>query len=169
MASSNQSRLKVKELIPQFELKDLSGNEVVLWDFKEKNNLLLVFLQGQTCPHCTDFLHSISVNQDEFLEEQTVVLAIVRDNLHVAQGYRDELDAWMPILNDSTGAVTDQYSDILPAVFVTDRFQELRAEWVVGPKGSFPAQNEILDVLELMNLECPECGAPVDWKSKTCD
>ena len=38
---------------------------------------------------------------------------------------------------------------------VDNRFGELRAEWFARG-GRFPAQKEILDVVELINLECPE-------------
>jgi peroxiredoxin len=40
------SRIEINSIAPDFNLKDINGNEVHLSDYKGKSNVLLVFNRG---------------------------------------------------------------------------------------------------------------------------
>lgn len=134
-----------------------------IWDYKGRRNMVLVFLPAESCPECSNFVSGAAASYDSYDEENAVVLAVLTGDLEEAVAFRDELKAPFPMLYDPQGWVTARYTDWPPAVFVADKFGELYAEWTVGHGGFFPTQEEILDTLELINLECPECGAPIEW------
>lgn len=163
MAVTSEFKLKLRTVIPVFQLMTAEGKAISTWDFKGQRNMVLIFLPGEGCAECNEFLRVIVNMYHQFEEETAVVLPIVQGNSEKAVAIRDELRPQFPVLFDETGVVTSMYTDHLPAVFVTDRFGELRAEWIAGPGHQFPPHKDILDALELIELECPECGAPLDW------
>ena len=152
MVTALQPKLSLHAMIPPFTLPSVEGEPVSVWDFKGRANLVLAFLPGGDCAECEEFVHAVMDNSDAYREERTEVFGIVRE----AEAHFDELHPAFPLLYDETGEATEKYTDALPAVFVADRFGELYAQWIIGPDGLFPAQKRILDVIELINLECPE-------------
>lgn len=155
MAVMAHPKLEIRSLIPPFELLSAEGQAVNVWQFKQWNNLLLLFLPGADCPGCMEFLDGLKRDYHQYHEERTVALVIVRGGVHEAVNLRDRLDPPFQILYDPEGHVTEQYAYQTPAVFVTDRFGELKAEWIARD-GRFPSQKDVMDVIELINLECPE-------------
>lgn len=156
MAVAVEPKLKPRTMIPVFQLMSAEGKPVNIWDYKGRRNMVLAFLPQADCAECLDFLQSVSRMYHRYHEENAVLLAIVRGDVGSATGLYDRLHPPFPILYDEIGEVTGRYTDRLPAVFVADKFGELYSEWVIGPAGFFPTQKEILDVVELINLECPE-------------
>jgi len=163
MAITVEPKLKVRSMIPVFELTSADGRRVAIWNYKSRRNIVLVFLPVPICRACIDFLQSAGKTCHQYEEEDAVLLAIVQGDVDSATALREKLEPPFPILFDPAGQVTARYTTEVPAVFVADRFGELYAQWIVGPEGTFPSQKKILDVVELINLECPECGAPVEW------
>ncbi|HEY3298851.1 MAG TPA: redoxin domain-containing protein [Armatimonadota bacterium] len=158
MSVLSEAKLELRSLVPAFHLMSSDGLCINVWDFKGKQNLLLVFVHGNGCSKCVDFLEQIAGSYADYEDDETVVLAIVRGGQEAAAGICAQFCSPFPILYDSTGSITDSYTNTLPAVFAADRYGELRAQWMIGPDEIFPSQTDILDVVELANLECPECG-----------
>ena len=163
MAAAVETKLKPGSMIPAFQLMSAEGRSVNTWDYKGRMNMVLAFLPGEGDAGSTGFIRSVAEMYHQYEEEDAVFIGIVDGGVERANSLRDELHPPFPILYDEAGEVTGSYTDALPAVFVADRFGELYAQWVVGAAGFFPSQKEVLDALELINLECPECGAPLEW------
>ena len=163
MIVASAPKLSLRTMVPPFELPSAGGGTISIWDYKGLHHLMIAFLPGGDCPECIEFLRAVSDEYPQYEEENTVVLAAIRDTESRANALHDQLQPPFPVLYGETGVVSDRYASSLPAVFVADKFGELYAQWIVGPGGSFPSQKEILDVLDLINLECPECGARLDW------
>jgi peroxiredoxin len=60
---------------PSLDVKDSSGKQVTLDQFKGKN-VILVFYLGQECAHCMKQLRDIGSKKDEWEKLDTVVLAV---------------------------------------------------------------------------------------------
>jgi peroxiredoxin/tetratricopeptide (TPR) repeat protein len=60
---------------PPLEVRDASGNQVSLADYKGKN-VILVFYLGFECPHCMRQLHAIQKRNAEWESLDSVVLAV---------------------------------------------------------------------------------------------
>jgi len=156
MAVMLRPKLKLRAPIPVFQLMSADGRAVNIWDYKSRKNMVLAFLPGNDSPEYVEFLRSASNMYHRYEEENAVLLLIVRGGVESATALYDKLHPPFPILHDKIGEVTRRYSDGVPAVFVADKFGELYAQWIIGPDGFLPTQKEILDVVELINLECPE-------------
>lgn len=163
MTSAREQKLELRSMIPVFQLMSTEGQTVSLWDFKGRKNLVLVLLPGEECSECVGFLRLVKNSYSSYVVENAVCIAVVRGDIQKAQELHDQLDPPFPILYDPQGAATDRYTDRLPAVFIADRFGQLYAQWTIDPETDFPSQKRVLDIVELINLECPECGAPLEW------
>ncbi|MHB0999380.1 MAG: peroxiredoxin family protein [Armatimonadota bacterium] len=164
MAVAQAPKLKLKTMIPVFHLNSTDSRTINLWNYKGLQNLMLAFFPDIRCEECMDFLRNTVDSFRRYEEEFAIPLIVIRGGKDKAEALSKDLNPPFPILYDEDGKVTDQYTDTLPAVFAADRFGELYAEWIVGEDHAFPSQKDILDVIELINLECPECGAPLDWR-----
>ena len=155
MAAIAEPKLGVRSMIPVFQLKSTDGKTVSIWDYKGRKHVVLAFLPPE-CPVCMAFLRSVSDAYQRYEEENAVVLPIIIGSQEQAVSVHDELQPPYPILYDEHGKVGDRYTDRLSAIFVADKFGELYAKWNAGRGESFPSQKDILDVLEAIELECPE-------------
>lgn len=149
-------KLELKTLIPSLRLPDAWGEEISIWDLKGRKNLVLAFFPGGPCPECEGFIEGVESERSHYDDDNAAVFAIVRDAEWHAALLTERFHPPCPILYDKSGEAMEAYTRCLPAVLVTDKCQELYAQWIIGPGGEFPTQKEILDVLDLINLECPE-------------
>ncbi len=156
MTTDLEPRLELETLIPPLRLPSAGGEEIDVWDLKGRKNLVLAFFPGGPCAECEEFVEAVKAEYEHYSEDNAVVLAIVRDAEWHAALLQDRFQPPFPVLYDKSGDMMARYTRCLPAVFVADKFGELYAQWIIGPGGKFPAQKEILDVLDLINLECPE-------------
>lgn len=77
------------EKVPDFELKDYSGNTVTLSDFAGRP--LVINSWAAWCPFCVDELPDFAAAQKE-LGDKVVIIAIDRaESLKIAKEYTDEL------------------------------------------------------------------------------
>lgn len=148
--------LKEHDLLPVFELKTIDGKSISPIDYKEKKNMVFLFFDAE-CSSCIDFLDEVEKRYNDYKEEEAEVFAIgegPKDHLVDVIG---EMDYPFPVLIDKNGTVMSRFTDETPAVFVTDRFGEIR---MIFKGEHLPDQQKILDNLDLYELECPECGVP---------
>lgn len=148
--------MNVHSLLPVFKLETIDGKTVSPIDYKEKKNMLFLFFDAD-CSSCIDFLDSVASRYNDYKEEETEVFAI-------GEGPKDQLEDMLgdmnypfPILIDKDGKVKSMFTDKTPAVFLADRFGEIRMTFIGE---HLPDQDKILDNLDLYELECPECGVP---------
>lgn len=165
MAVNPAGLLKIGSMLPVFHLPALDGRVISPWDYKEHCNLVLIFLPANGCADCTSFIRDLAGDPGLLDEETTEVLLVVKGDKDSAARIQSEFGAPFPVLYDEAGSIAALYTDRLPAVFVADRFGQLYAEWAE----TMPAKKDVFDVVELRNLDCPECGAPLEWSEPGCD
>ncbi len=159
--------LPLRQLIPPLTLHASNGQTVRAWDFKQKKNLIIVFLHNE-CPRCEEFLRQLSANASLWKENEAVVLAAV-----LAQPSRvliDSLHESVIVGVDSSGRAAIAYlgkHSLSPAglaqlgVFQTDRYGELAAIWNVTSDHNFPDVADIAASLELTEMSCDACTTPI--------
>jgi hypothetical protein len=65
--------LRTREIIPPLTLHSLDGRTVRAWDFKQKKNLVILFLHAG-CTSCEDYLRRIAADSAAWRENGAVVL-----------------------------------------------------------------------------------------------
>jgi AhpC/TSA family len=161
--------LRTREIIPPLTLHALDGRTVRAWDFKQKKNLVIVFLHAG-CAECEEFLRQMAADRAAWKNSSAVVLVAV---MHApSRALADAMPENVIVGIDASGRGADAYlgrDTLAPAgegrlgVFVTDRYGELQAQWEVGAMHDFPVIETIGAKLELIEMACDECSTPA-WK-----
>lgn len=99
--------------------------------------------------------------------EQAEILVIAQTR-EQARELREQCDLRCPVLADEDGSVHRTYGAVeaqgklSAAVYITDRFGEVFGVYRTRDGQPLPNGAEILDWLEFINSQCPECEPP-EW------
>jgi peroxiredoxin len=112
---------------PDFALKDLSGNEMRLKDFRGK----VIFLNFWTtwCPACLVEMPSMEKLYREFKNKDFVILAVdMQEDSETVRKFKARFKLSFPILLDTDGVVAAYYGVRgIPATYFVDREGNLYA------------------------------------------
>lgn len=150
------TKLELRRLIPPFSLESAMGQMVSPWDYKEKKPLLILFFDPTDSAHLAA-LAGISKRYHELADADAEVLAIASGPIGLMQACVEGFRPPFPILADVEDKVRQDYGASGLAMFVTDRFGELRMAVDVGDNPETILDTAIT-VIELSEQECPECG-----------
>lgn len=147
--TASHTNLKPGDVAPDFTLKDLSGNEVKLSQFRDKNNVVISFVPAAWTPVCSHQWPGYNVAKDFFDKYNAVILGISVDNTPTLKAWTGQMGhLWFPVLSDfwPHGAVAQEYG-----VLRTDGMAE-RALFVIDKKGTIRYM-DVHDISSLPRLE----------------
>lgn len=153
-------------VLRDFQLCSSEGRTVLLSGYRGHSNTVVV-LTGERGV-ATELLSQLGMHKRDFAENETRVLVVVPGSQQRASELKQSLHSDFEVLADVGGQVhrsagtEDQTGHLLAAVYVTDRFGEIFAAYRAGQAESLPSAAEILQWVEFINIQCPECG-PLEW------
>jgi peroxiredoxin len=162
--------LRNRQLVPPLTIHTPDGRTVRAWDYKQKKNLVIAFLDAD-CGPCEEFLRALVASASALREKNAVALAVFLE-----QPPRRATDSLPPEIitgSDMRGNSARAYLGEDPfasrgyvrgGVFVTDRYGELFAQWAIE-RHKFPAIAEILAALDHVEMACDECSTPL-WAAE---
>ena len=146
------------EMLPGFSLPSSRGVPLGPATYKRHRNLALVFTHGEGCARCAESLRAFAASASGFVEEDSEVLVVAPVPAERAKPLAERLGLPFPVLADADGAIHARYG--VPdgsAVFVADRYGEIRETWIAGAEHDpSPLPEDVLGWLRLIELECPE-------------
>lgn len=166
MAEVEARSLEIDKVVPDFILPAVGGKQVSPRDFKQRANLVIVYLNLDRCGPCLDYLRELADNYHVYRELETEIIAVSPQPVADLQPKIGTMGLPFPVLSDDQGQVGRVYlggqaGGLAGGVFVTDRFGALRTLILAQGENDLPNQQTILDWLNLIEMECPECG-PAD-------
>ena len=156
--------LTLGQLIPPLTARAADGRTVRAWDFKQKRNLVIVFLHAG-CWRCEEYLARLAARAREWSEHNAVVLAIFAEMPPAI--VTDALPAPVLAAADVSGRAHRAFlgeasmgpsGPVRVGAFVTDRFGELCAQWAGKEAAELPPAEELLGWLSQIEVACEECG-----------
>ena len=150
--------LTLRQLVPPLTARTPAGETVRAWDYKQKKSLLIAFLHAE-CPLCQAFAARVASRNDEFKERDSLALLIsverprwgVEPAPHVVLGVDTNGRAAQEYLGaDAFGPVGLNHV----ALFVTDRYGELYAQWESRDADGLPTLADALKWLAHTQLGC---------------
>jgi hypothetical protein len=163
--------LRTRQLIPPLSLHAPDGRTIRAWDFKQKKNLVIAFLDVD-CALCADFLRQLAARAADLREKETVALAVflAPPPAAVTDSLPKEIIAGCDMSGHGARAHLgdDAFSAnglVRRGVFVADRYGELFAQWPLAAH-KFPALAEIFDSLDQIEMACEECSTAL-WPAES--
>jgi len=178
-AETKRAKLSTGDLIPNFRLSAVNRNGTIgPWDYKQHRNLVLIFFRTVDCLKCKQLLREISEHYGQYQEKEAEVLAISTDEIDRLRQLTQDLALPFPLLSDSDRTATNLYlkhmeqgEDRAPfeaAIFVADRWGAIFSATSIEKAQDLPAEAEIRDWLEFIELQCEECF-PSEWPLREDD
>jgi peroxiredoxin len=169
--SSPRPRLVAGQIIPAFELPGADGMPYSPWTYKQRENLVLIFLQKPTTEPARHLLSAFAREYKTFREENCAILAITATNvftnlllLETIPDGRNELGPYtlqFPLLADPNGEVIARYTrwdrtnkTLAPSIVLADRYNALYQQWIAEREEDLPSIKEILEDLRYLNGLC---------------
>lgn len=123
--------LAIGDTAPQFTLKDSDGQNVSLSDYLGKK-VLLVFYPFSFTGICTAELCAIRDNENDFLDDDTVIISISCDSHYVLQNFKNQENFTHILLSDfwPHGEVSRAYG-----VFNEERGMAIRGTFLIDQRG----------------------------------
>lgn len=151
-----ESLLRHGQVVPTFTLPDSDGASVRRSAYRDKRNLVLVFLPGAGDDGAQAYLRALAEGYAAIQAETGEVLAILRGDQAAAAALKRDLALPFPVLADADGATTARF---LPpaaraAVFVTDRYGELYFAAPAARAASLPPVATLHDWLVAIDRQC---------------
>ena len=141
---------------PDFRLQSSDGGVVSPTDYKEKNNIVIIFFNPVDSSDL-EIVAELKRRYPEFVEENAEVLGVASGPIGVFSECAKALQLPFPLLADVMDETKNAYHVIGPTIFVADRYGELKMQNVIA--GNLDAVlDEVISTLELIEIECPECG-----------
>ncbi len=165
MAEVEARKLEMEKVVPDFILPAVGGKQVSPRDYKQRANLVIAYLDLDRCGKCVDYLRELADNYHVYRELETEVIAVSPQPISDLQSRIGTMGLPFSVLSDEQGQVGrvylgDQAGGLVGGIFVTDRFGALRTQVLAQGENDLPNQETILDWLNLIEMECPECGPP---------
>ena len=166
--------LDSNNLIPEFALPSTEGGRVLgTRDFRQENNLVILFLHSWSCENCRRLLYSLRDHQDMLMWLEARVLAVAREPLDQLSGAAADIGPGITLLSDENGEVTAAFrkngtsggvpeskaASSSPFLVITDRFGALFMQMEME-EGEEIDIAEVESTLMFIATQCPECGRP---------
>jgi hypothetical protein len=159
MGTPMDEALRTREMIPPVTARTADGAIVRAWDYKQKRNLVIAFLHAD-CACCDAWLAQLGATVADLSEREAVVLVIYAEAPpRAAEVLPGPLIAAADVTGHSQRAFLgrDAFSSAglgRVGVFVTDRYGELRDQWIGRDADGLPAPGEILSSLWQIQIIC---------------
>ncbi len=159
--ASYASILEPGQIIPPFSLAGTDGMPHSPWTYKQREHLLLIFVQQALSTSNPLLLQTLARHYPDLREEECALLAItatpVIENLQV----QEALHLPFPLLADPQGKVIARYTQwdattgtLVPCIILADRYGAFYQQWPL--KGASYAQiiQDVLETLQYLNRLC---------------
>jgi len=162
--------LRKLQLIPPLRIHTPGGRTVQAWDYKQKKNLVIAFLDSD-CEPCEVFLRGLASSASALRERDALALVafLQQPPRRTTDSLPREIVAGTDVSGRSARAFLGDDAFAAPgfvrgAVFVADRYGELSAQWSIE-RHKFPAPAEILAALDYAQMACDSCANPA-WPAE---
>lgn len=148
--------------LPTFALPSAAGNTVRLWDFKQRQPLLIALTHGADCPACRAWLASLARERSRLDEAQAAVLVLAPEPAERLRALVAELDLPFTLLARdarTTSAYLPASGDGV-ALYAADRYGECLGTWHAADADALPAVDAPLADFALADQGDCECTIP---------
>lgn len=157
------------ELLPELTLFSADGRPVRLSNYRGRLNLVGLLAGRADDTNVLRLLDELAERYPEFSAEDAEVIVILSADCALQGPLEKRVRRWpFVVLMDREGQAEHRFNavdasgQLIPVVFIADRYGEIYAQFCTRGQEGFPKTDEILQWLFFINSQCPECGVP-EW------
>ena len=151
---------------PGFELMSSAQHPMRLSDYRGRSSVVLIFMDDQRVT--TELLSAVAHCYNEVKHQEAEVIAVAKSSPEECARIKGRLKLPFVVLSDGDGRIhrevgaSDEQGQAAAAAYVIDRYGEIFAIYRRRDGQALPTAAEILNWLEFVNSQCPECEPP-EW------
>ena len=156
-----QPRLEVDQIIPAFTLPAPDGMPYSPWNYKQRENLVLLFTRSTRSSEGRGILRAFAQRYTDFREELCTILAINADPVIINLEAQEALHLPFPLLSDPQGQAIARYTHwesttrtLTPSIVLANRYGALYQQWIAENEAELPPISELLESLQYLNRLC---------------
>jgi peroxiredoxin len=151
---------------PDLELATTFGHSLRISDYRGRSNLVLLFTDDQAATK--QLLSEVATFYEQFKGQEAEIIAVAQLSKDECDKLGEQLKLPFPLLSDEDGhlhreiGASNQSGHVSAAAYVTDRYAEVFAVYRTRDGQLLPEIAEIINWLQFINIQCPECEPP-EW------
>ncbi|CAF1237459.1 unnamed protein product [Rotaria magnacalcarata] len=162
----NNTNLKIGDHAPNFSLYNTANEQVSLYNFTKRSNVVLLFFPLAFSDVCTDELCFIRDNMDKYNQLNARVIGISVDSMFALNKFKEEKQLQFDLLSDFNKDVARNFGvlyDEFPlfnmkgvtkrAAFVLDQKETIRYMEILDDPGKMPDFEAIEQILNTCSVE----------------
>lgn len=163
IASQMPKPPRAGEMLPGIALPSATGSTARLWDYKQRQPLLLAFLHGADCAACRAWLAGLAHQRARLDEARAAALIVLPEPVERLRALQAALDLPLTLLSDQARAAAGRY---LPAgaegvaLYAADRYGQCLGAWHTPDAGALPALDAPLADFTLAEHDDCACTLP---------
>ena len=150
------------QIIPTFTLPGTDNLPHSPWDYKQRENLVLLFLRSSQNDFAHTLLHAFAKHYKALREEQCALLVVTGDPVIRNLDTQETLHLPYPLLSDPQGTVIARYTlwerpteRFHSCLVLADRYNATYQQWRAdGEANQLPPFTELLESLQYLNRIC---------------
>lgn len=153
--------LPPNQVIPAFALPGADGTPHSPWEYKQRENLAIVFTRSSTYSETRGILRTFAYHYVDFREELCAILAVTPDTVIVNLQSQHDLHVPFALLADPRAEVISRYTawdsktrSLTPCIVLTNRYGALYQQWFAENEAALPPISELLAALQYLNSIC---------------
>ncbi len=164
MSNNDQAtcpQLERGQIIPAFTLPGPDGMPHSPWDYKQREHLLLLFIQNATNSEGRSLLRAFARDYAVLRAEECSLMTITADSMISNVEAHTTLRLPFPLLPDVQGGVISRYTrwestthTLAPCIVLADRYGALYEHWIVESAVELPPIPELVEILQYLNRLC---------------
>ena len=157
MEQEVRPKLEIGHMVPDFNLRTVGDERISVSDFKGKKNLVIFFFDLHNSNDWS-VLAELKRRYHDFTDANAEVLAISSGPFEELKDCAASMSLPFHLLCDCDRETACTYCVSGAMLFVADKFGELKLQSAISEDNADTLLDSALSTLELIELECPECG-----------
>ncbi len=156
-----ESFLRRGEMVPAFVLPGADGMPHGPWDYKQRENLLMVFLSNAETDETRSVLRELKQQYKVLREAECALLAVTGSPVVAHLQVQAALQLPFPLLADPQGTVSARYTYrdaqtrlTTPSFVLANRYGVFQVQWLATHEANLPPITVLLDELQFLNTLC---------------
>lgn len=152
--------------LPTFTLRDTESIPRRLWDYKQRQPVLLTVLRATCDPLAREWLARLLAGRRMLDEYAATMLVVAPEPVERLRELQTTLDLPFTLLADPDDAVVDRYLSLASAggerlaIYLADRYLQCIGRWLVREERDLPPLDDIAAALSLADQDDCACGLP---------